>query len=74
MMYGLGLGVPIAAIFMIAVVGLVIWLIASAVRPQVPFASPSRSTALDVLEDRYARGEIDGDTFRSTRANIEGAR
>jgi uncharacterized membrane protein len=74
MMYGLGLGGPFAAIFMIAIVGLVIWMIAMAIRPKPQVATASPSRALDLLADRYARGEIDTDAYRSAKATIEGAR
>ncbi len=76
MMYGFGLGAS-GGIFMILIVGLVIWLIVSAVRPErrtpTSTASPSTSRAIEVLADRYARGEIDGEEYRSRKAAIEGS-
>jgi putative membrane protein len=72
MMYGLGLGFPIAGFFMMAVVGLVIWLIVSAVRPARATGTAPSSRAMEVLADRYARGEIDAETYRSTKTTIEG--
>jgi len=76
MMYGLGLGLggPIAGIAMIALVGLVVWFIVGAVRPDRTVDANAPSRALEVLADRYARGEIDAETYRTTRATIQGAR
>ncbi len=33
-------------------------------------ASPEETTAISVLEERYARGEIDGDEFRQRRQHL----
>jgi putative membrane protein len=78
MMYGLGLGASMGGIFMIAIVGLVVWAIVSAaivsaVRPERTAAPSSTPRALEVLADRYARGEIDGEEYRNTKAAIEGS-
>ena len=74
MMYGLGLGAPIAGIAMIALVGLVVWFIVGAVRPDRTAEVNTPSRALEVLADRYARGEIDAEIYRTTKATIQGAR
>lgn len=74
MMYGYGWSTAMGGVlmfaFMIAFMGLFIWVIASAVRPDR--ARTNRRGALEVLEDRYARGEIDGEEYRTRRSNIEG--
>lgn len=32
---------------------------------------PNRATAIEILEERLARGEIDAETYRSTRTELE---
>ena len=34
-------------------------------------ARPNRATAIEILEERLARGEIDAETYRSTRTELE---
>lgn len=52
-----------------AIVALVVWVIRSAA------ASPSRPTsnALEILERRFAAGEIDRDEFEERRALLQGS-
>ena len=69
-MYGYGWWAPVGGLFMFAVFGLFAWLIVSAVRPER--TSTGESRALEVLADRYARGEIDVEEFRTRRSIIEG--
>jgi len=47
-----------AAVFWIAVLFIAIWAIRRVT------AKPTRSSARSILEERYARGEIDADEFR----------
>ena len=39
------------------------WLIGRSIRP----ASPGRATPLDILQERFARGEIDREAYESAR-------
>ena len=73
MMYGYGLGASMGGIFMIVIVGLIIWLIVRTVRPEPTTQPSSTPRAIEVLADRYARGEIDGEEYRSRKAAIEGS-
>ncbi len=74
MMYGYGLGASMGGgILMIVIVGLVVWLIVSTLRPQRTIQTSSPSRAIEVLADRYARGEIDGEEYRNRKAAIEGS-
>jgi len=80
MMYGYGLGASMGGIFMIVIVGLVVWLIVSTLRPERTTQTSSTSTktsstskAIEVLANRYARGEIDGEEYRNRKAAIEGS-
>lgn len=52
------------------VLGLVIWLVVTLFRRTPPNASGSR--ALEVLEERYARGEISRDEFIERRSVLRG--
>jgi putative membrane protein len=57
-------------VFMVLIVVLVVWLIwstTSGVR-QRPTRRPS---ALDVLDERYARGEIDRDEYQQRKDDLE---
>ena len=69
-MYGFGAWAPIGALIMIAVIGLVVWLIAGGGRPERRDADASK--AIDLLADRYARGEIDGAEYQRRKSVIEG--
>jgi uncharacterized membrane protein len=60
-------------VFMILIVGLIIWAIVSAVRPERATTQSPAPRALEVLADRYARGEIDGQEYRNAKATIEGS-
>ncbi|AAZ96601.1 hypothetical protein Tbd_0648 [Thiobacillus denitrificans ATCC 25259] len=60
--YGMGWGMAL------------VWLIPIALIAGIVYAlfrrGPSAQTALDLLEARYARGEIDRDTFLKQRADL----
>ncbi len=62
------MGVMMVA-FWAGIVGLVVW----AIRTPASSSEPPRS-ALDVLEVRYARGEIDDEEFHRRRARLTDAR
>lgn len=67
MMWGLGgWGALWMALFWVSVVLLVVW----TVKP--PAASDrTRRSAAEILEARYARGEIEAEEFLSRRKNLE---
>jgi len=68
--WGMGMGITFL-ILLLAVVGLVTWLLVSTNQGNKPTAQTQR-TALDVLDDRYARGEIDRKDYLERRADLEG--
>lgn len=70
-MGGWGWGMSIFGwVFMVAVVGLLVWLIVtSSRRPDRPAAG--ERSALDVLDERYARGEIEREEYLERRADLE---
>lgn len=69
-MYGGGwlIGMGLMILFWVAVILLVIW----AVRSLFPRQSRSgREQALDILQQRYARGEISAAEYEQARARLE---
>ena len=68
MMYGYGWWASIGFITMVTMVGAVAWLIATA---RLEPVRPLGSEALSELAERYARGDIDRDEFRTRKSIIE---
>jgi putative membrane protein len=69
-MGGWGWGTAIfGLVFMIAILGLVAWLVVTAIRR--PETGGKRSSALDLLDERYARGEIEREEYLKRRADLE---
>lgn len=67
MMWGFGgFGFIWMALFWIGVILLVVWVVR---KPQDTTHSPRRS-ALEILEERFARGEIDADEFATRRQQL----
>lgn len=66
--WGWGLGV-FGLVMMLALIGLAVWLIVSVSRRGAPRAGSGQS-ALETLDDRYARGEIDRDEYLERRADL----
>lgn len=66
MMWGFGgLGFLWMALFWIGVILLVVW----AVRG-LEETRPSQRSALEILEERFARGELDADEFTARRQQL----
>ena len=74
-MGGFGYG-PVHLIFwavvLIAVIVGVVWLVRSMAAPGAHHLSPKRSAGLEVLEDRYARGEINREEYLQKKKDIGG--
>lgn len=73
-MGGWGWGWLLFVVLVIAVVALAVALTRSFTGREQPPGPPSaqRSRALEVLDERYARGEIDGAEYDERRRRIEG--
>ena len=56
-------------VFMIAILGLVVWALLSAIRG--PGSRSNRRGALDLLDERYARGEMEREEYLERRADLE---
>lgn len=76
--WGMGFGMLFMALFWVFVVAAAVWLVLTLARPREAGGSDRGTagrTALRILEERLARGEIDVEEFRSRRAALEeGAR
>lgn len=77
---GMGWWMIIPALFWLALLGVIIWAIARLTRGRgvsggggAPPAPPS-VTAEEILQRRYASGEIDAQTYESMRERLAGAR
>lgn len=72
MMWGWREGSWFALVFMVlfwaGVIALVVWAVRQSGSASSAVAGPSR--ALDILEERFARGEIDLEEFESRRAAL----
>jgi putative membrane protein len=70
--YGGGFGMFIWPIILIAIVALVVWLVRSTAPAGTLTILARRPAGLDVLEERYARGEIDRDEYLQKKKDIGG--
>jgi len=58
-------------VFWLVVVGLIIWAVVSAVSRSSPPSEPrSGDSALDILRQRYARGEISREEYEAKRKDL----
>ncbi len=65
---GMGFGGGFMWLIWIAVILLIVW----AVRDTRPGGGHPKRTPLEILDDRYARGEIDDEEYRRRRATLGG--
>jgi putative membrane protein len=73
---GYGIGFPwgglVMGVLMLVVLGFAIFAIVRLARHGNAVGSPpSGGKALGILSERFAKGEIDADTFRSMKAELE---
>jgi putative membrane protein len=57
---------------LIAIVAFVVWAVRAVAVPEMHYAQPRRSPGLEVLEERYARGEINRDEYLQKKKDIGG--
>ncbi len=70
--YWFGFGGLLMLLFWIFVIAGIVWLVLALSRQQhVRGGGGGESSALRILEERLARGEIDTEEFRTRRAAIE---
>lgn len=63
-----------AAIVVTALMGVLIPIVAVALWRQLPRQRPGRHGAVEILDRRYAAGEIDGDDYTRRKRALEGSR
>ena len=77
---GYGLGFPwgglVMGVFMLVLLGLAIFAIVSFARRggaagTLPEARPSGGRAIEILAERFAKGEIEAETYRSMKTELE---
>lgn len=59
-------------VILIAIIAGIVWLVRSMAVPGIDRLPPRRSSGLDVLEERYARGEINRDEYLQKKKDITG--
>ena len=69
--YG-GFGMIVWVVVLIAIVALVVWLVRSSASAGMHPLSARRSPGLEVLEERYARGDISRDEYLQKKKDIGG--
>jgi putative membrane protein len=77
MMYGYGAGgwwMMLMPLLWIALVAVVVWAVVRLIRPagDAGRAEARRETPLEILDRRYAQGEIDDATYTTARARLSG--
>ncbi len=62
-----GWGMWWGGLIWLLLVGAIVWAVFATNRT----GQPTRLSAVDILDERFARGEIDVQTYRSTRTELE---
>lgn len=71
---GLGFGMGFGWIVPLLVIGLVVWAVVAFTRSQSgrgAAATAAPDGALAILKERYARGELDADTYQRMRKELK---
>ena len=67
---GMGFGMGFGWIIGLLVLAAIIWLVVRATNPNAQKDSGNDKSALDILKERYARGEIDKSEFQARKENL----
>ena len=66
-------GMLFGLIFLVVIIAVVVWLVRGGWQPdRHATVSDSRSRGLDILQERYARGEIDRDEYLKKKQDLLG--
>jgi putative membrane protein len=60
--------------FMVLLVGAVVWALVAITRSETTTTDAKRPTAQDILDERFARGEIDASEYRERMDALHGDR
>jgi putative membrane protein len=72
--WGIGMMIMMFIFWALVIVGIVFlirWLIAAGTHEQRPATGPGTESALDILNKRYARGEINKQEFEEIRRDLQ---
>ena len=69
-LYGMNWGMGFGWIIGLVILILLIWLITKAVNSGNPSSPQQSKSALEILKERYAKGEIDKEEFESKKRAI----
>ena len=71
--YGFGLvHMVVWIVILVAIIAGIVWLVRSLAAPGGHHLPPRRSSGLDVLEERYAKGEINREEYLQKKRDITG--
>lgn len=69
---GMGVAMVVWSVVLVALIVAVLWLIGRMLGDRTPRSSADdRSSALTILEERFARGEIDREEFAERRRTLD---
>jgi putative membrane protein len=67
---GMGFGMGWAWIVGIVIIGVIVWIVIKVANLNTPTGPPVNKSALDILKERYARGEISKKEFEEKKIEI----
>lgn len=73
MMYGFGghgWGMGFGWLIGLIILGIIIWLVVKVINQSNTSSSSHNKSALDILKERYARGEINKEEFEEMKRNL----
>jgi len=65
--WGMWLGMGISTLILVVLIALLVWSISRIGRVEAPRPQRERPTALELLDERLARGEIEPDDYQQRR-------
>ena len=72
--WGMWLGMGISTLILVVLIALLVWSISRIGRVEAPRPQRARPTALELLDERLARGEIEPDDYQQRRRILDDQR
>jgi putative membrane protein len=71
--FGFGFGWLWMVLFLVLIIAAVVIIVKGASEPRIPasFPGPRHQTPLQILEERYARGEVEREEFLQKKQDLE---